>query len=177
MMRKVDLVPGQCRSKSRRATSPQTGACAQDLPRDRTSRAWSDGAWKPRHESVPFRVNNRKKAGDRAQPGADALPVNLGMKTGNEARHSACGSPGARQTTGRNRTKTGSGGNLSLPHGRSGGLTSNNRACLHKSGSVNPSQSMSASLPKRPNCCVAANGRDVPKADSCTATHAVHGLQ
>jgi hypothetical protein len=62
-----------------------------------------------------------------------------------------------RQITGRNRTKTGKRRNLSLRHRRSAGLTSNNRACSHKSGSVNPSQSMSASLPKRPNCCVAAN--------------------
>src|SRR6266851_10297765 len=45
------------------------------------------------------------------------------------------------------------------------------RACLHKSGSVNPSQSMSASLPKRPDCCVAANGRDVPIASQRDAAN------
>jgi hypothetical protein len=124
IMRKVDPVPGRCRSKSRRATSPQTGACGQDLPRDRTSRTWSNGAWKPRHEGVPFPVNNRKKAGGRVQPGADAFPASYGMTTGNGARHSAFGAPGARQITGRNRTKTGKKRNLSSQHGRSGGLPS-----------------------------------------------------
>lgn len=39
IIRKVDLVPGQCRSKSRRATSAQTEARAQDLPCDRARHA------------------------------------------------------------------------------------------------------------------------------------------
>jgi hypothetical protein len=78
--------------------------------------------------SLYFPVNNRKKTGRRAQPSAGVFPASYGMKTGNGARHSACGPPGARQITGRNRTKTGNGRNLSLQHWCSRGLTSNNQS-------------------------------------------------
>jgi hypothetical protein len=64
------------------------------------------------------------------QPGADAFPASYGMNTGNGARPCACVPPAARQITGRNRTKTGSGRNLSLRHGPSGVACNKCRACL-----------------------------------------------
>ncbi len=53
------------------------------------------------------------------QPGADAFRASYRTNTGNGAQHSAFGPPGARQITGRNRTKTGKRRNLSLQQVRS----------------------------------------------------------